>query len=99
MMSNCSVSTVISVPLYFAEQNAVARLNVRVLARAVRLVFAFADGDDFALLRLFLRGVRDDDAAAHLLTLFYASHDHTILQWFDVDSHSNSPFKNIARYV
>src|ERR671912_1084047 len=73
-----------------AEQHAVTGLNVEFLARAVLLAFAIADGDDLALLRLLLRGVGDDDPAAHLLALFNAAHDHTVMQRSDVRCHNRS---------
>src|SRR5947209_9331073 len=77
-----------------AEQDAVARLNIHRLARAVFPVFAFADGDHFALLRLLLRRVGDDDAAAHLLAFLDALHNNAVVQGFDVRRHNllRSPF-------
>src|SRR2546423_8509346 len=62
-----------------AEQDAVARLNVQRLARSVFLVLAFSDGDHFTFLRLLLRRVGDDDAAAHLLAFLDALHDHSVV--------------------
>jgi hypothetical protein len=41
----------------------------------------WANGDDGALLRLFLGGVRDDDATPRLLFAFEAPYDDTIMQW------------------
>src|SRR5215212_5944692 len=83
-----------------AEQDAVAGLHVQRLACAVLQVFAFADGDDLALLRLLLRRVRDDDAAAHLLALFNAFHDHAVVQWLNIDRHnfSQSPYSGGRRF-
>ena len=50
-----------------AEQDAVAGLDVDRDELAGLVAAAGADGDDFALLRLFLGGVGDDDAARGLL--------------------------------
>ena len=49
-----------------AEQDVIAGLHVERNPGAVVLDFAVADGDDFALLRFFLGGVRDDDSADFL---------------------------------
>ncbi len=64
----------------FAEQDAVAGLDVERRDGAVFGAGARADGDDFALLRLFLCGVGDDDAARGLLLGFDAADDHTVVQ-------------------
>src|SRR5437870_8249301 len=45
---------------------------------------AVADGDDLALLGLFLGGVRDDDPALDRLLLFDALDDQAVVQWLDV---------------
>src|SRR4051794_13862828 len=50
----------------FAEQDLVARLDVRRSDLAVVATSAGADGDDFAFLRLFLRGIGNDDPAGGL---------------------------------
>src|SRR6266446_6402266 len=47
-----------------AEQHAISRLDVQGGLLAVLADRAFADGEDLALLRLFLGAVRDDEAAA-----------------------------------
>src|SRR4051812_48060823 len=47
-----------------AEQDAIARLDVEGDQRAVLGALARADGDNIALQRAFLGGVRNDDAAA-----------------------------------
>ena len=53
----------------FAEQHPVAGLDVERMDLAVLAARAGADGDHFALHRLFLRGVGNDDAARGLLVL------------------------------
>ena len=50
-----------------AEQHLVALLDVERRELAGLVAAARPDGDDFALLRLLLGGVRDDDAAFRLL--------------------------------
>src|SRR6266481_2592306 len=50
----------------FAEQDAIALLDVERMQRAVLAAGAGTDGDDLAFHRLFLRGVGDDDAAGGL---------------------------------
>src|ERR1043165_8587945 len=75
-----------------AEEHAVACLHVERDALAVLLALAVADGDHLALLRLLLRRVGDDDAAAHLLAFLDALQDHSVVQGFDVRSHK-APFR------
>ena len=64
----------------FAEQHPVARLDFRGNPLAVFVARTRADRNHFALLRLFLRGVGDDDAAGGLLILFDAANDHSVAQ-------------------
>src|SRR6185295_6091962 len=63
------------------EQHRVVRLHIERRDLAVLLDAALADRDDFALLRLFLRGVRDDDAADLLFALVDALDDDAVVQW------------------
>src|SRR5581483_4725611 len=67
-----------------AEEDQVAGLDVQRDALAVVFRLAVAGGDDFALLRLFLRGVGDDDAANFLLTLLDALDNDAVVQRSDV---------------
>src|SRR6267378_751913 len=69
-----------------AEQHTVANVNVEGHTLAL-LSLAGTDGDHFALLRLFLRGVGDDDAALDGFLLFDALHDHTVVQRCQIDCH------------
>ena len=64
-----------------AEQDDVARLDVERGDPAVLLDAALADGNDLALLRLFLGGIRDDDAADLLFRVFNTLDDHSVVQW------------------
>ena len=63
-----------------AKQNAVSGLDVQRedFAFVVRLALAY--GDDFAFLRLVLRGVRNDNAALGRLRLGDALDDDTVVQ-------------------
>ncbi len=64
----------------FAEQDAVAGLDVQRRDLAVFGLGTGADGHDFAFLRLFLGGVGDDDATSSLLFRFYAANENTVVQ-------------------
>src|SRR5687768_7199442 len=64
-----------------AEKNRVARLDVERRDLAVLFDAAFSDGHDFALLRLLLGAVRDDDAAHALFFFFNALDDDAVVQW------------------
>src|SRR5688572_4002773 len=61
----------------FAEQDFVAGLDVQRSDGAVLAARAAADGDDLPLLRLFLRGVGDDDAAGRLFLGLKAANQHS----------------------
>ena len=63
-----------------AEQHAVAGLDVERHELAALVAGARSDGDDLALLRLLLGGVRDDDAALRLLLGFDAADDNAVVQ-------------------
>src|SRR5215470_1443246 len=60
------------------KQDPVARLDVELDQDAVLGALARADGDDLALQRALLCGVRNDDAAAGLLDLLYAANQDSI---------------------
>jgi hypothetical protein len=66
------------------EQDGVAILHIQRLALAIVLDLAGAGGDDLALLRLFLRGVGDDDPANLLFALFEALNDDAVVKRSDV---------------
>jgi len=68
----------------FAEENRVAGFHVERHALAAVLRLAVARSDDFALLRLFLRAVGDDDAADFLLTFLEALNNDAVVQRSDV---------------
>src|SRR3954449_11857950 len=64
----------------FAEQDLVAGLDVERSDLAVVGAGAGADGDDFALLRLFLCGVGNDDPARCLLLGLDTADEDTIMK-------------------
>src|SRR6185437_16030885 len=63
-----------------AEQDPVAGLDVEGNEFAVFVAGARSGGDDFALLRLLLGGVRNDDAALRLFLAFDATDDDAVMQ-------------------
>src|SRR6187200_282345 len=64
-----------------AEQHAIARFYIEGLDISLLVRSAGAYGDDFALLRLLLGGIRDDDAALGSLVLFDPAYDDAVMQW------------------
>src|SRR5204863_8809339 len=64
-----------------AEEDLVSGLDVEGDLGPVLEDLAVADGDDLALLGLFLGGVRDDDPALDRLLLFDALDDQAVVQW------------------
>src|SRR5213596_3007495 len=62
----------------FAEQDPVAGLHVQRLKSAAVIAGARPCGDDFAFLRLFLRGVGDDDPAAGFLFFLDAADEDAV---------------------
>src|SRR3569833_2407065 len=76
---------VLAVHLHFgarplAEQDAVAGLHVERRDLALFVLRARAGGDHFALLRLFLGGVGNDDAPRGLLDAFDAANEHAVME-------------------
>src|SRR5215208_6688668 len=64
----------------FAEQNAIAGLDVQGDDLAALVASTRTGGDDFALLRLLLGGIRNDDAAFRLLLRFDTADDDAVVQ-------------------
>ena len=79
MMRYSSPSILISWPEYLPKRMVSPSLHVERLALAVVLDLALADGDDLALLRLFLGGVGDDDSADLLLAFLDALNDDAVV--------------------
>src|SRR5208337_1313340 len=63
-----------------AEQDLVASLDVHRGELAALVAATGADGDDLALLRLLLGGVRNDDAAFRLFLAVEATDDDAVMQ-------------------
>src|SRR5687768_14499108 len=79
-----------------AEDDLVADADVERDAVAVVVDPARAHGDDLALLRLLLGGVRDDETGRGGLLGFDRLDDKAILERLDGDRHwSTSPFKRM----
>ena len=81
MIRRSSPSILTSVPGPFAEQDAIAGLDVERDQLAAFVAGARADGDHFAFLRLFLRGVGNDDPALGFHIAFRASDDDAVVKW------------------
>src|SRR6185295_16974107 len=64
----------------FAEQDAVADLDVERNELAGLVAGAWANADDLAFLRLLLGGVRNNDAAGRLRLGFNPANDHAVVQ-------------------
>ena len=79
-MRYSSPSSLISWPEYLPKRIVSPVLDVERRDLAVLLDLALADGDDLALLGLFLGGVGDDDAADLLFAFFEALHDDAVVQ-------------------
>src|SRR5204862_5827234 len=62
-------------PGVLGEEHAVTRLDVQGAHLSILEDLAVADGDHFALDRLLLGGIRDDDATLRLLLLLHALDD------------------------
>ncbi len=63
----------------FCEENAVTRFDVERNALIVVTNCTIADGDDFAFLRLFLSGVRNDDAAFGFFSRLDATNQYAVV--------------------
>src|SRR5712675_2457382 len=93
---------VLAVELHFgarplAEQHAVAGLDVERVQLAVLVARAGADGDDFAFHRLFLRRVRDENAASGFCLRLDTTNQDAVLQW--AQFHDGSPRTRICEGV
>ena len=79
MIRYSSPSSLISWPGVLAEEDEIAGLDVERDAPAVVLDLAVAHGDDFALLRFFLRGIGDDDSADFLFPFLDALNEDAVV--------------------
>src|SRR3982074_323210 len=74
----------------FAEQDAVTLLDVERNERAHLIAGARADGDDLAFHRLFLGGVRNDDATLGLAFFLDALDHDTVVKRTELDGSSSN---------
>src|ERR1700722_1961230 len=74
-----------------AEQHAVAGLDAHRGELAAFVAATGADGDDFALLRLFLHGVGNDDAALGLRLGVDTLDNHPVMEWPELELRHCSP--------
>src|SRR2546421_966572 len=72
----------------FRDQHLVAFFDGELDLLAVFVHFAGAERDDFAFLRLFLGGIRDDNAALFGFLLFNRLHQHPIPERSYVNCHT-----------
>src|SRR5262245_8790706 len=71
-------------PRPLAEQHPVTDLDVHRDELAALIATTRADGNDLSFLRFFLRGIRNDDAAAGLLFSFDPLDDDAIVKWTEL---------------
>src|SRR5262249_24851235 len=71
-------------PRPLAEQRPLADLDVDRDELAALIAATRADGNDLFFLRFFLRGIRNDDAAAALLFSFDPLDDDAIVKWTEL---------------
>src|SRR6202162_6008824 len=64
-----------------AEEHAVAALDVEWVQLAILVAHAWANSDDFAFHRLFLRRVRDEDATSGFRLRLDTANQDAVLQW------------------
>ena len=74
-------------PPYLRDEHFVALLDGELDYLAVVIAFAGAEGDDFAFLRLFFGGIRNDDAAFFDFLLFERLHEDAISEGSNVNCH------------
>src|SRR5580700_3189698 len=67
-------------PAVLAEEHTIADLDVELPDASILQDLAVADGDHFALDRLLLGGVRNDDAALRLLFLLHTLDDDAVVK-------------------
>ena len=79
MMMYSVPSSLVSLPEYFPNRMRSPALTSRATSCAVLEPLAVADGHDFALLRLFLGGIGDDDAVARGFLFFDPLHHDAVV--------------------
>src|SRR6266568_3354662 len=86
-------------PRPFSEEHPVAHLDVDGDELAGLVAAARAYGDDFALLRFFLGGVWNDDAACRLLLGLDALDDDAIVKWTEFHDLPPNPMLFLGFFV
>ena len=81
MIRRSSPSILTSVPDHLPNSMRIAGLDVERHQLAAFVARAGADGDHFAFLRLFLRGVGNDDPALGFDIAFGAPDDDAVVKW------------------
>src|ERR1700728_3377089 len=82
-----------------AEQHAVAGLEVHNNELAVLVAAARSDGDDFAFLRFFFHGIRNDDAAFGPLVGLNPFDDDSVMQGTELKLCHDHPYCRVRRGV
>src|ERR1700730_7584651 len=80
----------------FAKQHSISDPEIEGLNGARVVARARADGEHFALDRLFLCSIGDDDAARGLLLGFYALYQNSVMQGSEL-RHASAPCRNLVR--
>ncbi len=80
MIRNSSPSSLISVPEYLPNRMRSPALTSSGTDLAFVVGFAVAGGDDFALLRLVLGAIGNDDATTGGLGFLYATYKNPVMQ-------------------
>jgi hypothetical protein len=70
----------------FAEQNAIADLDVKGAAMAL-FHFSGANGNDFALMGFLLSRIWDDNSTLRGFFLFQSADQDTVMQWSNIHGH------------
>ena len=81
MIRRSSPSILTSVPDHLPNRMMIAGLDVERDQLAAFVARTGADGDHLAFLRLFLRGVGNDDPALGFEIAFRASDDDAVVEW------------------
>ena len=89
MIIRSSPSSLTSVPDHFPNSTRSPALDIERMQLAVLVANAGTDGDDFALHRLFLSRVGDEDAAGGLRLRLDTADQDAVLQW--TQFHRRSP--------
>src|SRR5262249_36538500 len=78
----------------FAEQNVIALFHGQRKHLAFVVALTASNRDNFALRRLILSAIRDNDAAPGGAYFFYAADQDSVVQWSKLCSHAYSSFRS-----